>query len=63
MTDHCIRQDNDHHATTDYFCPKLTQSIQINNKILTILNDINLDIYAGEQVAITGRSGSGKSTF
>jgi ABC-type lipoprotein export system ATPase subunit len=58
-----FRRIRDHHATTDYFCPKVTQSIQINQQNLTILNDINLDIYAGEQVAITGRSGSGKSTF
>ncbi|WP_130803192.1 ABC transporter ATP-binding protein [Acinetobacter ihumii] len=42
---------------------QLTQTIQLNNKALTILNHIQLDIFAGEQVAITGRSGSGKSTL
>lgn len=42
---------------------QVTQSVQFNNKALTILHDIDLEIFAGEQVAITGRSGSGKSTL
>ena len=42
---------------------QLTQSIQLQQKKLTIFENLNLEIYAGEQVAITGRSGSGKSTL
>ena len=41
---------------------KVTQNIHINQQTLTILKNIDLDIYQGEQIAITGRSGSGKST-
>ncbi|SPL70211.1 ABC transporter ATP-binding protein [Acinetobacter stercoris] len=41
----------------------LTQHIQLHNKNLTILSGLDLEIFAGEQVAITGRSGSGKSTL
>jgi putative ABC transport system ATP-binding protein len=41
----------------------LTQNIQLAEKSLTIFAQLNFEIYAGEQVAITGRSGSGKSTL
>ncbi len=42
---------------------QLTQNIKLAQKELTIFENFNLEIFAGEQVAITGRSGSGKSTL
>ena len=42
---------------------QLTQKIKIAQKELRIFENLNFEIYAGEQVAITGRSGSGKSTL
>lgn len=41
----------------------LSQKIQIANKPLSIFEGLDLEIFSGEQVAITGRSGSGKSTL
>ena len=40
----------------------LTQKIQLAQKQLTIFENLNFDIQEGEQVAITGRSGSGKTS-
>ena len=41
----------------------LTKHVRNSDTQLTILQDINLDINAGEAVSIVGASGSGKSTL
>ncbi len=41
----------------------VSKVFELNNKNITILENLNLDIYEGEIVGIIGRSGSGKSTL
>ena len=41
----------------------LTREVDTGGTRLTILQDINLEIYAGESIAVVGASGSGKSTL
>ncbi|QWD91762.1 ABC transporter ATP-binding protein [Polynucleobacter sp. MWH-Braz-FAM2G] len=41
----------------------LGKQVVSSDGMLTILHDINFDVFAGESVAITGASGSGKSTL
>lgn len=44
-------------------CQHVEKSYQQGRQALTILKDINLTIFQGETVAITGSSGAGKSTL
>ena len=41
----------------------LVRTFQDGSQTITVLNDINLDIFEGEFVSVTGASGTGKSTL
>ena len=44
-------------------CKNLARSFVDGKRTVAVLQNINLQIKAGEAVAITGASGAGKSTF
>ena len=41
----------------------LTKSVQVEDKTLVLLQALNLNVAAGESIAIVGSSGSGKTTL
>src|SRR5687767_10088768 len=41
----------------------LTKSYWLDGREIPVLKGVDLDVYPGEMVSITGPSGSGKSTF
>lgn len=68
MSTHVVNSSLGHqgaqpHATSRVAAVALSQSVQTEAGLWSILQDIDLEIAQGEQVAITGRSGSGKSTL
>ena len=43
-------------------CKGITKSFKDNKDLLEVLTDVNLTVKSGDRIAITGTSGSGKTT-
>lgn len=52
-----------HSPTAILSARELTKHVASGERQLTILDSVNLDVFAGETVAVVGVSGSGKSTL
>ncbi len=44
-------------------CRQLSKTYSQGPQVVRVLNDVNLDVYAGDRIAIVGSSGSGKTTL
>ena len=44
-------------------CSRISKSYQQGRNIITVLENVNLNIKAAERIAIVGTSGSGKTTL
>ena len=56
-------ENNNENENIVLACSHLARTFNEGQLNVTVLNDINLEVKAGEQIAIIGNSGSGKSTL
>jgi putative ABC transport system ATP-binding protein len=61
--DHLTKQPTSTDRQTIIQTCGLTREVDTGETLLTILQDINLQVKAGESIAVVGASGSGKSTL
>ncbi len=55
--------DNASHDTPVVACESVTKTFSEVREPVTVLNDIDMTVHAGDRIAVIGASGSGKSTL
>lgn len=55
--------NNPANSTPVLQCRRLCKTYSQGPQVVRVLNDVNLDVYAGDRIAIVGSSGSGKTTL